>query len=94
MGAKRILKFGAWLGFWNFIFFRQMRIRLQPVPHELVNHPARRFALHALDDFAGKGVNQHPPRLFRTDAPRSQIKNASAFNWPMVAPCVHFTSSA
>ena len=53
-----------------------MRIRLKAVPHELVNHRARRFALDALDDFAGEGVDQHLPRRVHADASRAQIKNA------------------
>ena len=46
----------------------KMVIRLEAIPHKLVNHLARRFALDALDDFAGKGVDQHLPRRVRTDA--------------------------
>ena len=38
---------------------QQMRIRFEAVPHQLVNHRARRLALDALNDFAGEGVNQH-----------------------------------
>src|SRR5258705_12380192 len=44
------------------MLLRQMRVCLQPFPHELVEFLTRRLMFDALDDFAGEGVNQHPPR--------------------------------
>src|ERR1043165_6870779 len=61
---------------------RQMRVRLQPFPDELVEFLARRLMLDALDDFAGKGVNQHPPRRLRTDAAGAEVKNGFLVQLP------------
>ncbi len=41
----------------------------------LSNVLAHRFTADALDDFAGEGVDQHPPRRFRPDAAGAQIEN-------------------
>ena len=53
-----------------------MRIRLQPVPDGFVQHLTHGAAFYAFDDFAGKGVNQHPPRGLFRDAARAQVKDA------------------
>src|SRR5438034_1124266 len=62
--------------------FRQMRIRLQPFPHELVEFLPRRLMLDALDDLAGEGVNQHPPRRLQAEAARAEIKNGFLVQLP------------
>ena len=55
-----------------------MRICLQAIPHELVDHLARRFAFDAFNDFARERVNQHLFRCVQTHAARTEIKNALA----------------
>src|SRR6266516_2176642 len=62
--------------------FRQMRIGLQPLPHQLVEFLTRRLMLDALDDFTGEGVNQHPPRRLRTEAAGAQVENGFLVQLP------------
>jgi hypothetical protein len=50
---------------------RQMMIRLQAIPYELVNFLARGVALDALNDFAGKGMDQHAPGRLGVKAART-----------------------
>jgi len=50
-------------------------VRFEPAPHQFVQFLAHGIVLHARNDFAGKGMNQHPTRVVRANAARAQIKN-------------------
>src|SRR5688572_7582165 len=56
-------------------FTSHVRIFLQTVPNHLVQFLAHRFATNAVDDFAGKGMDQHAPGGLKPDSARAQIKN-------------------
>src|SRR6266540_5170538 len=73
------LKPGAYLehGVWSSELScrRQMRSRFQPFPEQLVKFLTRRLAPDAIDDLAGKRMNQHAFRGFQSDAPCPQVIN-------------------
>ena len=72
----------------------EMMFALGAVPNQFIEFLADAVVLDAIDDLTGKTVHQHAAGSLGVQAAGAQVKIASSSISPIVAPWVHFTSSA